>query len=111
MAEFKENVPVVQTDPMVTVDISPDRPLSPGKHTFRLVVVDDAGNESAPKDVDIIVRDTEKPTAVLDMVNNDGAVVAATAELGKPFILSAARSSDPPPGKIKEYRFTLLSGV
>ena len=110
MAEFKENVPVVQADPVVTVDASAERPLSAGKHTFRLVVVDDAGNESAPMQIDVIVRDSEKPTAVLDVINNDGAIVPSMVPLGRPFILSGARSSDPPPGKIKEYRFTLLSG-
>ena len=111
MAEFKQNVPVVQADPVVTVDASAEKPLPAGKHRFRLVVVDDAGNESNPMDIDVIVRDSEKPTAILDVIDANGALVDATVPLGRSFILSGQRSSDPPPGKIKEYRFTLVSGV
>jgi hypothetical protein len=110
MPEFKENVPVVQADPLVSVDIKQDQPMSTGKHRFRLVVVDDAGNESDPAFLDVVVRDTEKPTAVLEVVNSDGAIVEPAVPFGKPFILSAAQSSDVAPGKIQEYRFTLLSG-
>jgi hypothetical protein len=108
MAKFKTNVPVVQADPVVTVDVSPDSPMPIGAHKFRLVVVDDAGNESEPSEIAVIIRDTEKPTAVLDVVNADNKVVEPVVSAGKPFILSGARSSDIAPGKIKEYRFTLL---
>jgi hypothetical protein len=108
MAEFKINVPVVQADPSVTVDITAANPLGVGKHTFRLTVVDDSGNESDPAFVDVVIVDTEKPTAVLDLVNRDGKIVDPSVGFAQPFILSGARSKDDPPGKVKEFRFTLL---
>jgi hypothetical protein len=111
MAEFKTNVPVVQAEPVVTVDISPDAPMPIGAHKFRLVVVDDAGNESEPAVIEVIVRDTDKPTAVLDVVDSDNKVVEPVVSAGSAFILSGARSTDVVPGKIKEYRFTLLDRV
>ena len=111
MAEFKTNVPVVQADPVVTVDVNRDEPFPAGPQRFRLVVVDDAGNESDPVFLDVIVRDTEKPTAVLDVVNSDGKVVEPVVSVGSSFILSGGRSSDVAPGKVKEYRFTLLDRV
>lgn len=108
MAEFKPNVPVVQTDPLVSVDVKQDAPLPAGKYRFQLVVVDDGGNESEPAFLDVIVRDTQRPTAVLDMVNADGAVVRPLVGVGTSFRLSGARSTDVPPGKVVSYRFTLL---
>ena len=69
MPEFKPNVPVVQKDPLVSVDIKQANPLPAGKYRFQLVVVDDGNNESDPAFLDVIIRDTERPTAVLDMVD------------------------------------------
>ena len=108
MAEFRPNVPVVQKDALVSVDVKQDNPLPPGRYRFQLVVVDDADNESDPAILDIIVRDTERPTAVLDMVNADGARIEPIVSVGASFMLSGAQSSDVAPGKIKSYRFILL---
>jgi hypothetical protein len=108
MPEFKPNVPVVQKDPLVSVDINQGSPMLAGKYRFQLVVVDDGNNESDPAFLDVIIRDTERPTAVLDMVNADGALVEPVVSVGSSFQLSGARSSDVPPGKVKAYRFTLL---
>lgn len=108
MAEFKPNVPVVQTDPLVTVDVKADAPMPPGKYRFQLVVVDDSDNESEAAFLDVIVLDTQKPTAVLDMVNADKVVITPNVSVGESFILSGDRSSDIPPGKVKSYKFTLL---
>jgi hypothetical protein len=108
MAEFKPNVPVVQTDPLVTVDVNADAPMPPGKYRFQLVVVDDSDNESEPAFIDVIVMDTQRPTAVLDMVNADQAIIRPAVGVGEPFILSGARSTDVEPGKVKSYKFTLL---
>jgi hypothetical protein len=52
MAQFKPGVPVTTTTPTVTVD----PPLAAGKHLFRLVVVDDKGQQSDPAEQAIIVR-------------------------------------------------------
>ena len=111
MAEFKTNVPVVQADPVVTVEVNEREPFPPGPLRFRLVVVDEAGNESDPAFLDVIVRDAEKPTAVIDVVNGEGKVLEPVVAVGSAFILSGARSSDVPPGNVKEYRFTLLDRV
>ena len=108
MAEFKVNVPVAQADPVVKVESSPDLPIPLGVNRFRLIVVDDAGNESEPAFLNVIVRDDDKPTAVLQMVDDAGAVIDPVVSFGKTFILSADKSADAPPGKIVEYRFTLL---
>lgn len=109
MATFKPNVPVVQAGATVTVDVTPAAPISVGAHTFRLVVVDDAGNESAPVTIQVVVKDTDKPTAVLEMIDKGTGVPLPqpyTVAPGISFTLSAAKSSDAS-SKIKEYRFTL----
>jgi len=107
MAEFKPNVPVVQDNPQVTVDIRRGKALPVGNHRFQLVVVDDAGNESEPTFLDIIVKDSARPT-VLDLINKNKTVIdPPVVPAGKSFILSAARSKDAD-GRIKEYRWTLL---
>ena len=111
MAEFKPNVPVVQAEPNVTVDVTAGNPLPVGKRTFMLVVVDDSGNESQPAFLEIVVRDNDKPTAVLELVNKDGAKIPPLVNAGASFILSGKGSTDLPPGKIKEYRFTLFNQI
>jgi hypothetical protein len=108
MPEFKPNVPVVQKDPLVSVDIKQDAPLPAGKYRFQLVVVDDGNNESDPAFLDVLVKDTERPTAILDMVDANGALTSPEVAVGSAFLLSGARSSDVPPGKVAAYRFTLL---
>jgi hypothetical protein len=108
MPEFKPNVPVVQTDALVRVDVDKNKPMPPGRYRFELVVIDDAGNESEPAQIDVIVKDTQRPTAVLDMVNADKVVIKPNISVGESFLLSGARSTDVAPGKVKSYRFTLL---
>lgn len=110
MAEFKPNVPVVLTEALVSVDIKQDAPMPPGKYRFQLVVVDDGDNMSDPAFLDVIIQDTQRPTAVLDMVDANGARIDPTVQIGASFNLSGARSSDVPPGSIKGYRFMLLDG-
>ena len=109
MPEFKPNVPVVQADPVVKVDVKRANPLPVGAHKFRLIVVDDSGNESAPAFIDIIVRDTDKPTAVIEAVDANGGVIEPVVSQGASFILSGSKSKDTDPGKIKEYRFMLMN--
>ena len=108
MAQFQVNTPIAQADPTIRVDVTPAAPLPLGANRFQLVVVDSAGNEPAPTVLDVIVRDTTKPTAVLDMVDAAGTRTNPAVGSGQSFILSGARSTDLPPGKIVEYRFTLL---
>lgn len=108
MATFKPNVPVVQKDPVVSVDVTPANPLPVGSHIFLLTVVDDSGNVSDKARLEVIVRDTDRPTALLDAIDKAGNILAKplVVEPGASFILSAARSTDAS-GTIKEYRFTM----
>lgn len=108
MAQFKVNVPISQSDPLVRVEVSEQEPLPLGPNRFQLVVIDDAGNESEPFILTVVVTDQSKPTAVLQMVNADGMVLDPVVAFGSSFILSATGSRDTEPGTIKEYRFTLL---
>lgn len=108
MAEFRVNEPVVQPEPVVRVDVTPAAPLPLGANRFRLVVVDDSGNESEPTFLEVVVRDQDRPTAVLDIVNADGRRIEPVVASGASFILSGVRSSDAGGGRVVEYRFTLV---
>ncbi|MGE0222013.1 MAG: hypothetical protein AB7F35_05045 [Acetobacteraceae bacterium] len=108
MAVFKPNQPVIQTDPMVKVEVSRDNPLPIGPNRFRLVVVDDDGKSSEPTFLEVIVLAPTDPTAVLDVVNEDGKRIEPQVPFGQTFILSGGRSSDVEPGKVVEYQFTLV---
>jgi len=108
MPEFKPNQPIAQKEPVVSVDVNPEEPLPLGANRFRLVVVDDAGNESEPTFLEVVVRDSERPTAVLDVVNRDLTRIDPVVRRGESFILSGARSTDVRPGAVAEYRFTLV---
>ena len=108
MAKFKVNVPVSQATADVKVEGTADGPLPLGPNRFSLVVIDDSGNESEPITIVVTVADADKPTAVLNVVNSDGKVLAPQIAFGQTFILSGGASVDKEPGKIKEYRFTLL---
>ena len=101
MADFSPGVTIESDEPAMEVTVTPDRPLLPGRHRFRLIVVDNDGLVSQPSDVDVIVRDERGPTAVLD--------VPEQVRFGESFVLDGRRSSDPPPGAIKLYRWTMLS--
>ncbi|MDH5666844.1 MAG: hypothetical protein OEY86_02385 [Nitrospira sp.] len=100
MAIFRAGVPIETAESVISVDATPDRPLPVGRHTFQLEVVDDSGNRSDPDRVVVIVRDETNPTAVLD--------APKTVGFGLSFPLSGKQSSDPPPGKIVRYIWTLV---
>ena len=85
----------------IEVSVTPDRPLAVGRHAFRLIVEDDSGNISDASDVVVIVRDAEKPTAVLD--------APEAVNFGRPIPLSGRRSSDVGGGRIVRFRWTMLS--
>lgn len=108
MAQFKPNQPVEQPDPQIKVEVSRASPLPVGANRFRLVVVDNEGNESEPVELEVIVQATKVPTAVLEVVDGSGQRSDPQVEFGKTFILSAAKSSDVAPGSVVSYRFTLL---
>ncbi len=99
MPEFRAGQPVVTETPEVEVTVAANAPLPAGRHRFQLVVADDSGNSSDPSVVEVIVRDTQKPTAVLDAPRE--------VELGRSFQLSGRRSSDIG-GRIVRYTWTRL---
>ncbi|MEM1143214.1 MAG: hypothetical protein AAGI88_11580 [Pseudomonadota bacterium] len=99
MARFRPNNPVTTDTPTVEVTIDSDQPLPIGRSRFRLTVTDDSGNESTPADVDVIIRDTQRPTAVLD--------APTVVNYGESFTLSGERSTDIG-GRIVRYRWELL---
>ncbi|HET8747464.1 MAG TPA: hypothetical protein VFM98_17825 [Ramlibacter sp.] len=114
MAKF---VPGTDTDvksdePLLDVAVSAATPLKPGKHVFQLVVVDDAGNASDTASVTVIVQDTERPTAVIDLITAAGERIATpevTVPFGRPFRLSGERSSDIG-GQVSVWNWSLLRG-
>ncbi len=110
MPVFKPNEPVVQKETDVLVESRGDGALPIGRHRFRLVVVDEAGNASAPAFLEVIVQDDQAPTAVLDIRDVEGVRIEPVVGFGSNFILSGARSTDLPAGGsgVAEYRFTLV---
>lgn len=100
MAEFIINQEVKTDTPTVEVTLSPERPLALGRHTFRLVVVDDSGNSSIPDDVIVIVADTQNPTAVL--------AAPRSVAFGNSFNLDGTRSFDAGGGQVVTYLWTYL---
>jgi len=99
MPRFEVNVPVETDQPNVTVEVTPNAPLLPGRHRFELVVTDDSGNASEPAFLVVIVADRERPTAVLDGPD--------VVDFGRSFELSGRRSFDIG-GTIRAFRFTYL---
>jgi hypothetical protein len=101
MPEFKLKEPIKTPDPTIEVTVSERSPLAVGEHTFSLVVVDDAGNESIPAEVSVVVKDTQAPTAVIS--------APKTVAPGASFTLDGTRSADLPPGKITTWIWTMVS--
>lgn len=97
MPVFQPNVPQQTTDPTIQVTVDAQNPLPVGRHVFRLVVVDDAGNESLPDEVEVFVTDANKPTAILR--------APARVPFGQSFPLDGRASTDVG-GKIVRYIWT-----
>ncbi|MGG6297043.1 hypothetical protein ACQ4M4_21830 [Leptolyngbya sp. AN02str] len=101
MVEFKRGEPITTETPTIAVTINPEQPLRPGRHRFQLVVEDDSNNQSEPDTVDVIVLDTERPTAVLE-------AQPSQVKFQQDFVLSGKQSSDAGGGRIVKYIWTLL---
>lgn len=100
MAEFVVNKDVETDTPNVEVTITPNTALKPGRHRYRLIVVDDSGNKSAPDEVVVIIADNDAPTAVISAPTSVG--------VGAAFELDGRRSFDTGGGKIVRYVWTYL---
>lgn len=94
MARFEINTPVVQPDPEIVVDVDAENPLPPGRHRFGLIVTDDSGNTSTLDAIEVLIRDTAAPTAVIDVVDANKLRIAPVVDAGKSFTLSGAQSFD-----------------
>ena len=68
MANFELNRPIETIENHVQVTPTPGEPLRPGRHVLQLVVEDQAGNRSQPATIEVVIRDTTAPTAVLRLV-------------------------------------------
>lgn len=104
MAEFKLDTPIETIDPAVEVTVNPDSPLPLGPVRFQLVVFDEENNASEPAFLEVIIRDSQRPTAVLDGPREG-------VEAGTSFKLSGERSSDVAPGRIVRYVWTLVPAL
>ncbi len=103
---------VKSDEPLLDVLASGTNPLKPGKHVFQLVVVDDSGNTSDTASVTIIVQDQERPTAVVDLLDERGGRISepeVRVAFGQPFRLTGDRSSDVG-GEVRVWNWTLLRG-
>lgn len=100
MAEFVVNQSVTTDQPVVEVTVSANKPLPLGRHRFRLVVVDDSGNRSAPDEVEVIVADRSAPTAVLN--------APKVVDLGQRFNLDGSKSFDVGGGRVVQWVWTYL---
>jgi hypothetical protein len=114
MAKFTPgtDTEVKAEEPLLEVLVSPTAPLRPGKHVFQLVVVDDTGNDSAPASVTIIIEDRERPTAVVDLLDERGGRISepeVRVPFGQPFRLTGDRSSDIG-GVVRVWNWSLLRG-
>ena len=100
MAVFVINTDIATDTPTIEVTVSANQPLPLGRHRFRLIVVDDSGNKSAPDDVEVIVADQSAPTAVLN--------IPKVVNFGATFNLDGTKSFDAGGGKVVQYVWTYL---
>jgi len=100
MADFIIGTSVETVEPTIDVTVTNEKPIPVGRRKFQLVVVDDAGNKSLPDVVEVVVKDTQNPTAILK--------APSQVEFGKSFLLDGRGSSDVPPGKVVKYIWTML---
>jgi hypothetical protein len=108
--EFRQNKEFTSGDALLSIAVSPNDPIPVGAHTFQLVVVDNSGNASRPAQIQILVRDSTAPTAVINAADLDGRPLRDnTVESGAGFVLNGKGSVDLPPGKIEKYIWTLVA--
>ncbi|ALP53812.1 hypothetical protein Tel_12085 [Candidatus Tenderia electrophaga] len=98
------------TDATLTITM-PNEKLKVGQHTFQLEVKDDSGNVSAPAKVMLIVLDTQAPTAVITVNDEEGRPLDNNSiGFGRNFILNGKKSVDVGGGNIVSYNWSLVDG-
>ena len=100
MAEFVIGTDISTAEAVIEVTVSPDKPLPVGRQIFRLIVVDDSGNQSKPDQIVVIIADQSAPTAVLQGPQ--------TVASGTSFKLSGEKSFDVGGGKVVKYVWTYV---
>jgi hypothetical protein len=95
-------VGTVITTPTAVLSAAVDTGLPSGTHVFQLVVVDEDGNQSDPVTAQIVIKDTQKPTAVIN-------VTPTQVQPGQVFTLDGSKSSDVAPGKVVSFIWTMVS--
>lgn len=99
--------PIKTDDATLTLQMPADK-LKVGGHTFQLVVTDDAGNVSSPATVLLIVVDSQAPTAVLTVSDEEGRPLEGNRiPFGSGFVLNGTRSVDIG-GRIVSFNWTLI---
>ena len=99
---FQVGTTVTTTDNFVDVTAAAGvPPLPQGTHHFQLVVVDEAGNKSAPVVATVVVKDTTLPTAVLT-------IAPTQVQPGQTFRLDGSKSTDVAPGTIVQFIWTMI---
>lgn len=99
--------PIKTSDATLTITM-PNEKLKVGSHTFQLQVEDDSGNVSSPAKVLLIVLDTQAPTAVLTLSDDQGRPLDDnTVAFGRGFILNGKNSVDIG-GSIVSYTWELV---
>jgi len=103
------NQSLTTSDATLTIEMGSE-PLQVGQHSFALTVTDNSGNVSTAAQVSLIVRDDQRPTAVLDVRDavTGRLIPNNTIGFGRSFQLSAARSTDVGGGSIVSYEWQLL---
>lgn len=99
--------PVKTDDATLTIQM-PGEKLKVGGHTFQLVVADDSGNVSVPATVMVIVVDTDAPTAVVTVSDEQGRPLEGNRlPFGAGFMLNGKRSVDIG-GSIVSFTWTMV---
>jgi hypothetical protein len=99
---FTVGLTVTTTDNFVDVTPTPGTaPIAQGTHHFQLIVVDEAGNKSAPVTAAVVIKDTVLPTAILT-------IAPSQVQPGQTFRLDGSKSSDVAPGTITQFIWTML---
>ena len=107
LEEIRAN-PIKTDDATLTIQMPNDK-LNIGGHTFQLVVADDSGNVSVPATLTLVVVDTQAPTAVLAVRDEQGRVVIGNRiAFGANFMLDGRRSVDAGGGNLVSYTWSLV---
>lgn len=100
--------PISTSDAILEIDQTNEQ-LPLGEHNIELVVVDNSDNKSIPVTLKIVIVDTEKPTAIIELVDKAGKTIEdPKIPHGSGFILSGKKSTDIGGGVIVEYRWRLV---